>query len=653
MDSLSTKYLHILALFIALPVLLYSQTDSIGPYEYNLIELSKLKVLSASKVPQEVRNVPANIHIITREEIRVNGYFTLEDALAGLPGFQFRNILGFNSYIFQRGIPNQNNLIMILIDGVSVNELNSGGFYGGGQYNLDNIERIEVIYGPVSSIYGTNAVSGIINIVTRTDEGLNASLLTGSFNTVSANLSYGYKKNAFGLRFSGLYKTSEKADLNCAECDSNWTEEMENFETDYSFDTKIMYGSFTAGFNFMNKRSSRTTNEPSRGTIYQDHGSLWNIAFTNAYLEHKYDILDNLSISTKLYNRNSTVRDNTIARIVDTAQVGYYRPNHLIGLESIVNYIYRDKLEITTGIIYETEHIAESFSKTFSSSKEDAPPKPPKPDMLHNYLLSVFLQSEYRIIEKLSFIGSLRYDYSSIYDHVLTPRTSLILNTEALCAKLLYTEAFRAPKPWDYTWGSGNPELLPERMESVQLSNTLYHSDRFFTSISIYRNMLDDAISKEVSETGSRWINKGKFTTLGAEFSAQYSINRVSMNGNYTYNYSYDENRDILPEIAKHTLNGAFSWRLNRHLGINLQANYLGKRKNPQTISATNSEYVDPVLIFHGTISLLDYHNADIQIITRNIFNSEYYHTSNTPIERYRQPQRTVLLKLTYNFIRK
>ncbi len=86
--------------------------------------------------------------MITAEQIRDNGYFTLEDALADLPGFQFRNILGFNSYLFMRGVPSQNNKILLLVDGVQINELNSGGFYAGGQFNLTNVDRIEVVYGP-------------------------------------------------------------------------------------------------------------------------------------------------------------------------------------------------------------------------------------------------------------------------------------------------------------------------------------------------------------------------------------------------------------------------------------------------------------------------------------------------------------------------
>ena len=85
----------------------------------------------------KISEVADNVIVISQEQIRNRGYFTLEDALADLPGFQFRNIQGFNSYIFQRGVTNQNNYILLLVDDIQINELNSGGFYTGGQFNLD------------------------------------------------------------------------------------------------------------------------------------------------------------------------------------------------------------------------------------------------------------------------------------------------------------------------------------------------------------------------------------------------------------------------------------------------------------------------------------------------------------------------------------
>ena len=132
--------------------------------EMDLSDLMNIKVTTATKREQLIDKVPATVRIITEKEIQERAYHSLEDVLKDLPGFQFRNILGFNSYTFQRGAPSQNNLILVMIDGVQINELNSGGFYGGYHYNLQNIKRIEVVYGPSSALYGTNAISGIIKI---------------------------------------------------------------------------------------------------------------------------------------------------------------------------------------------------------------------------------------------------------------------------------------------------------------------------------------------------------------------------------------------------------------------------------------------------------------------------------------------------------
>lgn len=627
-----------------------SQTDTVDVYGYNLIELSKIKVTSATKSEQTFNEIPATVHVITRKEIREHAYFTLDEALACLPGFQFRNTLGYNSYVFQRGVPSQNNLILVLIDGVQVNELNSGGFYSGAQYNLENVEQIEVVYGPASVIYGTNAVSGIINIVTQQKPGLEASLLGGNFRTRNINLSYGHATSNLGARVSGMYKNTEKADLRGDNCDNNWTDEMENYETDYSFDANVWYKNISASVNFLNKRTPVSTFYPSVGTIYRDHGTLWNIMFFNAHFKHKHQFSDKLHLTTTLYNRNATTRNNTIFKITDTAQVGYYRPNHLLGAESIVEYTFKQKLKLVTGLMLETEQIAEGYSITYSQSPDEAPPIPDKPNMLANQLLSLFAESQLHIAQEIELVAGLRFDNSSVYHQVFTPRMSIIYNHKYLNSKLIYAQAFRAPKPWDYSNGLGNPDLQPETMNSFEWFTTTSSMKSIKLSLSIYKNILDGAIIKEILGDGDeyRWINYGKVETDGLEILLNYSRKNINFLANYTFNHSYDENKSEVTEIAKHSANATFTYSFYKHFKINLRANYFGKRKNPQLISATDSFYTEPALIFNGVLSMINYHKFDFQIIAKNLLNTEYYHTSNRLVERYRQPQRTILLKIAY-----
>jgi len=646
-----TKYQLCVIVFFVLNKLSFPQSDSLDIYNLDFSQLSKLKITSTSKSPQNLGEVPSTIFVITATEIKEKGYFTLEEALSDLPGFQFRNILGINSYVFQRGIPSQNNLILLLIDGIQVNELNSGGFYGGGQYNLSNVERIEVIYGPASVAYGTNAISGIINIITKSAEEKQLAMnsLIGTFNTVATDIGFGCitKKKNFGIRVSGMYKQTDKADLRGKAGDYNWTDLMENYENDYSFDLKIQAKNFTLGTNCLQKQSSVATSYKSMGTIYIDHGSFWNIRFLNNYLKYNKKINDQLTFSSALYNRNATVLDNTVL-VVDTAQIGNYRPSNLTGLENVINYNSNKFIAVTVGITLEYEQLAQIFSETYSSSPDVRPPTPEKPAMENNYLASFFLEPRLTLLKNLYLSGGFRFDQSSIYDQVLTPHAGLIYNFHDQIFRFSYAEAFRAPKPWDYNDGIGNNSLLPEKMRSLEAAMTFSLFNNYKLDFIGYRNRLDNAIIKQFIDEGYRWVNDGEINTEGIEIYFRYLSKKLTSSINYTFNQSYNENDEFVPEISKHSGNASATYHFSNHIKINLRANYIGERKNPKMIESTHSNYVDPCLIFYGTLSLLNYKGFTVQFIVKNILNKEYYHTSNREPDRYRQPQRTIMVSVGY-----
>ncbi|HAN19463.1 MAG: hypothetical protein A2X13_02195 [Bacteroidetes bacterium GWC2_33_15] len=630
----------------------HSQTDSISIYDLSLTQLSKLKITSASKVSQNINEVPSTVFVITGDQIRENGYFTIEEVFSELPGFQFRNINGINSYVFQRGIPNQNNLTLLLIDGVQVNELNSGGFYAGGQYNLSNIERIEVIYGPSSVVYGTNAVSGIINIITQnpTEKKIEINALAGNFNTVESNFNYSYinNKNTFGINTSGMFKKTDKADLKGRAGDYNWTDEMDNFENDYSFDFKIKAKDFILGTNYNYKETSTATLEKSDGTLYRDYGTSWNIRFINNYLKYTKEISDKLTYSSVLYNRNTTVLDNTVYFVLDTAQVGYYRPNNLTGFENILDYTANTFFSVTGGLTFEYGQLSEKASLSYSESPEQTPPVPTKPEMITNYLTSIFIEPRFTLFKNLFLSGGTRFDQSSIYDQVLTPRAGLSYIFRKHLFRLSYAEAFRAPKPWDYTDGLGNPSLLPEKMKSLETAFTFSIADNYTMDIIGYKNNLENAITKEVINDDYRWVNGGKIETDGVEIYIRYASRKLKSSINYTFNQSYNESGDLVPEISKHTGNMNITYSFNEYIKINIHANYIGKRENPKMISSTSSTYIDPCLIFHGALSLVNYKGFSVQLSAKNILNTEYYHTSNRDPDRYRQAQRTIMFSVGY-----
>jgi outer membrane receptor protein involved in Fe transport len=136
-------------------------------------EEATVQVESVSKTKESLREAPATVIVITGEEIRRRGYLDLEQILHDLPGFDISRSNGdVYSYIYQRGFRRNNDRNLLLVDGVEQNDLTSNVLYLSRQYPMSNIDRIEVIYGPASTMYGANAFTGVINVVTKQPEAL-------------------------------------------------------------------------------------------------------------------------------------------------------------------------------------------------------------------------------------------------------------------------------------------------------------------------------------------------------------------------------------------------------------------------------------------------------------------------------------------------
>jgi len=130
------------------------------------------QVASVSKTAESLREAPATVEVITAEEIRRRGYLDLEQLLHDLPGFDISRDNGeIYSTFYQRGFRSNNtdrNLLMV--DGMEQNDLASNVVYLSRQYPLSNVDRVEVLYGPASTMYGSNAYTGVINIITKDPE---------------------------------------------------------------------------------------------------------------------------------------------------------------------------------------------------------------------------------------------------------------------------------------------------------------------------------------------------------------------------------------------------------------------------------------------------------------------------------------------------
>jgi outer membrane receptor for ferrienterochelin and colicins len=625
-------------------------------------DLLDAEFITASKSRQKISDVPANIQIITAKDIHDRGYQSLEDLLADLPGFQFRNIHGFNSYVFQRGIPNQNNLILLMIDGVQVNELNSGGFYGGAHYILSNIEQVEIVYGPASALYGTNAVSGIINLITKKakdNKGLGLMASYGSFNTINTAAAYGFhnKDKDIGLRVAAQYFSTEKTPLKGDDGDNNWTNEIENFENNISFDLRSNIKKLSYGLNMQNKQASRATNFKSTTSQYSDNGTLWNILFLNGFLQYEYT-RKNYAFTPKIYYRNSTVLDNTISHILNDTKYRYFRPGNLVGFDLLNHYTPNKNLSLVGGVIFENENIAENFSVTSSDNAGTNPPPPSKPEITNDRLLSIYAQASYHFLKQFDVVAGFRYDKSSYYGEVVTPRLSVAYRNGKFSSRMLYNEAFRAPRPWDFTSGTGNPDLKPETISSIEWLNSFKFSPDLYASLTFYKNYLGNIITaKNDGSNNWKWVNAGNIETDGVEIELKYRKQKFSSWVNYTYNFSFNENNESIAEISKHTANGGFHYYLSNKFNFGLRANYIGKRNNASTslyekdgIMTQKYPEIDPAFILNATASYVINKHFDCLLYCNNLLNAKYYHASNRPPDRYPQAKRAIGLQLRYKW---
>lgn len=132
------------------------------------------QVASVSKTNESLREAPATVVVVTGDEIQRRGYLDLEQLLHDLPGFDISRTNGdIYSIIYQRGYRSTvNDRLLLLIDGVEQNDLSTNAVYLAREYPLTNIDRVEIIYGPASTMYGANAYTGVISILTKEPEGL-------------------------------------------------------------------------------------------------------------------------------------------------------------------------------------------------------------------------------------------------------------------------------------------------------------------------------------------------------------------------------------------------------------------------------------------------------------------------------------------------
>lgn len=206
----------VLALAIA-PLCTTTLADSDGDlFGLNLTQLMNLEVVSATKRPRTLADTAAAMHVISQDDIRRSGATTLPEILRQAPGVEVARISASTWAVTVRGFQSQfANKLLVMVDGRSVyTPLYSGVYWDAEMPMLEDIDRIEVIRGPGSSVWGSNAVNGVINIITKHSADTQGQLLTAGAGDVENGFVRARTGHDYGsgtVRVYGQYRDRDQS----------------------------------------------------------------------------------------------------------------------------------------------------------------------------------------------------------------------------------------------------------------------------------------------------------------------------------------------------------------------------------------------------------------------------------------------------------
>jgi outer membrane receptor for ferrienterochelin and colicins len=262
---------------------------------------------SVSKKAEKIELAPATIQVITEEDIKRRGYLDITQIFYDLPGFDVSRTFG-TSYatVYQRGYRTSalTERMLFMIDGVDDNELWTNAVYLSRQFPISNIKRIEIIYGPASTIYGPNAFTGVVNIVTKSPSdvfnnkdisgkrlvNVNGMATKGALNTNLAEINGTLGSNGVFVQGTARYFTSNDLDLSqFPNWDGKWKSSPENYKGIMSVDTFKRYGSN----NDLNAKSY--FKEIDKNGLYYTYTADSTQIIPTAYALKKMDSLDQMN----------------------------------------------------------------------------------------------------------------------------------------------------------------------------------------------------------------------------------------------------------------------------------------------------------------------------------------------------------------------
>jgi vitamin B12 transporter len=551
--------------------------------------MAKATVYSATKSEQSIKDVTSNVNVITAEDIKERRYLSVVQALNSLSGVSFTSNggMGATSSVNLRGTGN--NRTLVLVDGIRYQDPSNISGANISHLMITDIEKIEVIKGAQSGIWGADATAGVINIITKeAKDGLHSNINVefGSFNTQKYGALVSNKTKQYDMKFSINKITSDSFSVQAPR-----GEELDKFEDDPYTNTTL---NFKANY-FINDSSSVKVNitdidalkeydsydKPNDKTMKSDvDNTLYNISYLKKYNNH----------NIKLKVENSKFTRDEIGTVQSRWGTHYVKifngENKNIELNDKISYNKEDFVLIGFGSSSDdVNYIKTNHVKTQKDNKDN-----------YTYITNS------NIFDKTIFTQSIRYDDYNNFDSKVTGKLGIKYNID----KEFYVgsnvgTAYNVPNIVQELnpWGAVNENLNPEDTQSSDI--TIGYKD---IKITYFNNKVTDLIDWYDADGYMGPIPAiyknldGKTTFKGFEAEYEKDItDDILLSLNYTNIKSKDKDDKDLARRPKETVKLSVDYYGFDKTHINFNSEYIGERyddkaKLKQTGKYTVSNFV-------------------------------------------------------------
>ncbi len=568
-----------------------------GPDEMELFQEIPA-VIGASKYEQRVSEAPSSVTVLTASDLRRYGYQTLGDVLRGVTSFYVTYDRNY-SFVGVRGFGrpgDYNSRILVLIDGHRVNDSVYDGANVGseGFLELAAIERVEIIRGPSSSLYGTSAFFAVINVLTkrgRDQQGAELSGGWGSFNSYRAILSYGNRwKNGLELYATASAYDSRGQDLTYAEYDSPSTASGRAIGCDsdryYRFFTSLAYGDLTLFGGWSHREKGIPTG--SFGTVFGDPRN--STIDERGFVELRYQrvLRPWVELTGRAYFDQVAYHGRYLYLRTPEDRDPYQVMNHDLadglswGAEARATFRVGRWLNLVAGaeLVHHVRQHQENHDEEVYLD-----------DTHQTVNAAAFLQATLTPWRWAQLNCGLRYDHYETFGDTANPRCALILSPfTKTSVKLLYGQAFRAPSALElYYHDGGNTQkpgagLRPEKIHTGEVVVEQQIVDGVRATASFFYNQISGLIDLERDPADDllQYRNGDNARALGVELGVEaHFAHGWQVRASYSYQDVKNTRTDEwLTNAPRHLAKGNLLVPLIRErllAGVELQ--YVGARR--------------------------------------------------------------------------